>query len=237
MNNDSVISALLILMTATAIWVYIKLREERKKRQELFNENIKLIADNSLLEADQLKYQLQPHTLNNILANLKVFSNKLSKGMDSLSETLDYILYKGNNNLVNIQDELEFINKYLKLNDLFINEIDSVKFDTSKIETTSKFYTQACIPHLITAHFIENAFKHGDLKHPNFLQIRAKLSDSKFQLEVMNKIRPKVKSSNGGIGLKNMEKRLALLDVGEFHITHGGSESDYSSLLIINFPK
>lgn len=57
--------------------------------------------------------------------NLKLIAKKLNKGMDALSETLDYILYKGNEkHLVSIEDEFNFIRKYLTLNDLFIREIN-----------------------------------------------------------------------------------------------------------------
>jgi two-component system LytT family sensor kinase len=159
---------LIIVLIAIGIWLYIKLKKARKERDEIAIENRNLIADNALLEAEHLKFQLQPHTLNNILANLKVIASKLNKGMDSLSETLDYILYKGNTHLVSVEDELNFIKKYLALNDLFTSEIDSIKTDNSQVKTTSKYYTTKCIPHLITAYFIENAFKHGDVNHPEF---------------------------------------------------------------------
>ena len=63
--------------------------------------------------------------------------------MESLSDTLDYILYK-NNNLVSVEDEIEFIKQYLKLNDLFINEIDSVNLDDNKINKSSKYLKKPC---------------------------------------------------------------------------------------------
>lgn len=237
MSNNNEIFYLLFPIMGLAIWLYVKLKAERKNSEKLSSENARLIANNAMLEADQLKYQLQPHTLNNILANLKVFSNKLSLGMDSLSDTLDYILYKGNMNLVSVKDELAFIDKYLKLNDLFINEIDSVTYDTSKVDISSKYFEEACIPHLITAHFIENAFKHGDINHPNFLDIKVLLSNNSFELFITNKVKLKTQKKAGGLGLNNMHKRLELLQIGTFKIEHGGTESDYYSKLNIEFPK
>jgi LytS/YehU family sensor histidine kinase len=223
-------------LIALAIFLFAKWENEKKRIEKLAAENSRLIADNALFEADQLKYQLQPHTLNNILANLKAFSNKLNKGMDGLSETLDYILYRGNTNLVSVKDEIEFIKNYLDLNDLFINEIESVKLDTSNIDENSKFYNDKCIPHLISAHFIENAFKHGNLNDPEFLQIVVGLNNTSFQLEVVNKISTNIMKSTGGIGLSNMQKRLELLSINKFEITHGASGNEYHSTLIINFP-
>ncbi len=194
------------------------LNSENKSLQRL---NSKLEADNALLEAEQLKFQLQPHTLNNILANLKSIANKLNKGMGSLSETLHYILYKGQTHLVSIEDELNFIKKYLALNDLFISEIDTIKFDDSHIDSNAKHYTSPCVPHLVTAYFIENAFKHGDVNHPEFLKIEVKLSDTTFEMNVVNRIRKKENETKGGLGLTNMKKRLDLLLSDKYKVITG----------------
>ena len=97
-------------------------------------DNSKLTADNALFEINQLKFQLQPHALLGLLANIKRISNKLNRGLDSLTETLEYILYKGDNNhLVSIKDEIKFIDDYLDLNELFISQIDSIKRDFEKV--------------------------------------------------------------------------------------------------------
>lgn len=207
----------------------------REQHKFVEDENRRLIAENALLEAEHLKFQLQPHTINNILANLKVFANKLNKGMDSLSETLDYILYKGNKNLVSIQDEMEFINKYLQLHDLFVSEIDSIDFETSRINRSSPYFEKACIPHLITAHFLENAFKHGDTNHPEFLRIDVSLDKQTLVLSVVNRIKSKKDSDREGIGLKNMKKRLELLQTGKFEISQSCEEYTYHSTLLIEF--
>lgn len=237
MGDNAGIIILLIVLTITVIWLFVKLNSEKKQRKQLADENQKLIADNALLEADHLKFQLRPHTLNNILANLKVFASKLNKGMESLSETLDYILYKGNNNLVSIEDEIEFIQKYLQLNDLFINEIDSVHFDNSKINKSSSYFATPCIPHLITAHFIENAFKHGDINHPEFLKIKVGLTESTFNFSVINRIKMKINAGSEGIGLQNMKKRLELLQTEKYEIKQRCNENEYHSILVIDFTK
>ena len=226
---------IILILVLLIIWLGVKLGQASKEKKKINSENRKLIADNALLETEQLKFQMQPHTLNNILANLKVTANKLNKGMDSLSETLDYILYKGNNHLVSVQDELDFISKYLSLNDLFISEIDSIKSDFSQVNKNSKYYTKSCIPHLITAYFIENAFKHGDIKHPEFLNIQVKLSDSNFNIIVINKTTLSLSKPKGGIGLSNMKKRLELLLDNNFEVKTIAYENEYHSSLTIFF--
>lgn len=235
MRNSGGLIFITIVFIVACIWLYIKLKKERKEREKIQRETDKLIEDNALLKTEHLKFQLQPHTLNNILANLTSIANKLNKGMDSLSETLDYILYKGQAHLVSVQDEINFIKKYLTLNDLFISEIDSIKFDGSQINTNSKYFFSPCIPHLITAYFIENAFKHVDINHPEFLKIQLKLSDTTFEMAVINRINQKATPKNGGVGLSNMKQRLELLLTGKYEIKRSCNEQEYHSILIIHF--
>lgn len=229
-TGEYIFILVLIGLSIRLYWLY---RREKLSKASLTEENRKLLADNAVLEADHLKFQLQPHTLNNILANLKVIASKLNKGLDSLSDTLDYILYSGHSNLVSVKEELGFIHKYLELNDLFISGIESIKIDDKDVNTKSKYYMTACIPHLITAYFIENAFKHGDVNHPEFLRITLKLSDTSFQMSVVNRVRTKSSETKGGLGLSNMKKRLELLLAGKYEIQTESTEQEYKSTLTI----
>lgn len=226
---------ILIGLAILCIWLYIKLSSEKKQREKLAKVNRKLKADNALLEAEHLKFQLQPHTLRNMVATLHVASKNLYKGSEALAETLDYILYQGNKDFVSIYDELNFLEKYKALQGNFVYQIDSIKIDKSQLNTNSKYYAKACVPHLITAYFIENAFKHGDRNHPDFLKITLKLSDTAFELNMVNKIIPNPKDKKGGLGLSNMRKRLDLLLSGKYEIKNSCNEQEYYSTLIINF--
>ncbi len=197
--------------------------------------NQSLEKENKILEAERLKFQLQPHTINNILANLKALSTKLNNGMVSLSEVLEYIIYKGDQQLVTVKEEIEFIQKYLQLNEQFTDEIDSMLLDDSDIDKMDSFYKKECLPHLISAHFIENAFKHGDNHHPEFLKIKVRLRGNKFHLEVVNKISSKVNASTkeGGVGLTNMRKRLDFIFPDRYDIEQSCNESMYVSKLTL----
>lgn len=226
---------ILVGLVVLSVWLYTKLSAEKKLREKLGRENRKLIADNALLEAEHLKFQLQPHTLRNMVATLHVAAKNLYKGSEALAETLDYILYHGNKHLVSIQEELTFLENYKSLQGNFIHQINSIQIDTSQVNKSSKYFSSACIPHLITAYFIENAFKHGDVNHPEFLTIRLKLSDKTFEMVVTNRIKQKPNNEKGGLGLTNMRKRLDLLLSGKYEIKHTCSEQEYFSTLIINF--
>lgn len=226
---------IILVFIGLCVWLYFKLSAEKRQREQLARENARLIADNALLEADHLKFQLQPHTLINILAHLKLTANKLNKGLASLSETLEYILYKGNTNLVTVEEEITFIQEYLRLNELFISQIDVIKEDYSQVDRSSKYFSSPCIPHLITAYFIENAFKHGDITQKESLKLSLRLTEKEFELTVINKIGPKPTSAKGGLGLNNMKKRLELLVTNKYAIKNNISENEFHSSLTILF--
>ena len=227
---------LIIVLLVLAFYCYQfynKYSNEKKLREDLASENRKLLVDGAWLEAEHLKFQLQPHTLNNILANLKLTANKLNKGLDSLSETLEYILYKGNNHLVTVDEELTFIQEYLRLNELFISELDAIKEDYSQVNKNSKYFSSPCIPHLITAYFIENAFKHGDITQKESLKISLILTEKEFKLIVINKMKETHTTAKGGLGLTNMKKRLDLLVANKYDIKNNITEDVFHSTLTI----
>lgn len=232
-NEELII--LIVGLIATNGFLLYKYNQEKGKRDKIIHENTRLLADNAKMEADDLKFQLQPHTINNILANLKVLSNKLNRGMDALSVILEYILYHGNQDLVSVEEEMKYLKNYLDMNDLFISRIDSIRVDDSGLNRQSSSYRAKCIPHLITGYFFENAFKHGDIHHPQFLKVKLLLDEKRFEMIVINKIRTNQPARSGGLGLTNMSKRLDLLLPGKYQIASGIVGDEYQAHLKIMF--
>lgn len=230
--NGYVIVTLVIagLITLISVLLYFKTREDMER---IIRRNAEISAKNTSLEMHKLKYALQPHTLNNILANLKAMSNQISRSMDFLSELLEYIFYHGDEHLVSVKDEVQFIKGYVQLQDVFTTEIDSIKLDMNHVDTNSKMYSERCIPHLITAYLIENAFKHGDINHPEFLTISIALSDNNFSIVVTNKTRKNYESRQTGIGLSNMQHRLKILKEGLYTFETDKQEEQFTASLTI----
>lgn len=229
------ISFILLIFLTPLIILLVKWKKERKRSAKLALENQKLLAANAALEVEHLKFQLQPHTLRNMVGTLHVAAKNLYRGSEALAETLDYVLYHGNKHMVSIAEEISFLESYKALQGNFINQIDSIKIDDSEVDTKNPYYHLQCVPHLISAYFIENAFKHGDITHPNFLFIKMKLQHSRLELLVVNRIKPKPTDGKGGLGLSNMRKRLDLLLGGKYQITSNQIQDEFHSTLVINF--
>jgi sensor histidine kinase YesM len=226
---------LIVALTGAVAYLTIRLRQSRRKIKTLSNENSTLHSTASYLESERLKFQIQPHTINNMLAGMGVMARRLNKGIDALAGTLEYVIYKGEGNLVSIQDELEFVKKYLDLNDTFTNSIDSIKVDHSGLDRLSKYYTSPAIPHLATACLIENAFKHGDNTHPDFLRIRYVLNNEAFEFYVSNRVNANTQVKTGGVGLVNLKKRLDLLTPSRYDLFCERQGDRHLSGLIIRF--
>ena len=250
MNDNGGLPFFILALIIGVIWLAIKLNKSKelntkldklnsrldKQNNKLQVENSQLIADNAMLEVEHLKFQLQPHTLGNVVATLNAIAKNLHRGTESLAESLNYVLYKGNNHLVTVEEEVKFIEKYIQLNKLLYSDMIHSIIDDSCVNKISKYYRSNCIPHLITAYFVENAFKHGDKTHVDFLRINLKLDDDLFEIVVINRINPiKLNTDNGGLGLKNMKKRLEILLSDKFETNCYTKDQEFISSLKIRF--
>jgi LytS/YehU family sensor histidine kinase len=250
MDAEDLFGLLILLGIPTALVVlFVKLRRTRKERDvllkekerisahrdELIKENAQLEVENVLLHSDNLKIQLEPHTVKNIMGRLQAYAGNLSYGMDTMMKTMDYVLYKGSTHTVSVEEEVGFMRSYVDMQAIVRKERDGMELITGKIDENSRWYSQPCLPHLVTGYLLENAFKHGDVEHPEFLRVVVSLVGNDFRMEVTNKVRQKHNAAAGGIGLKNMNERLENLLDGSFHIEHGPVSSDmYRAMLTIS---
>ena len=249
MESGDFIGLLFILAIPTALIVlFVKLRKTRKERDAvqkekeritahrdtLIKENAQLEVENALLRSDNLKIQLEPHTMKNIMSRLQSYVGNLSNGMDTMMKTMDYVLYKGSTHKVGVSEEVGFIQHYVDMQALVRKERDGLDVITNGIDRNSRWYHEPCLPHLVTGYLLENAFKHGDVEHPDFLRVVVFLAGDEFRLEVSNRIGRKTGSGHGGIGLKNMNERLETILDGAFDLVHGPVSTDlYRAMLTV----
>lgn len=218
----------------------LRQRNDLKRKLKSHQLEIKnLRIDNRLLEIEKLKYQLHPHTLNNMLGELKSYTNRIQRGMNNLSESLEYILYKGTDHFVTIEEEIEYIEKYIELKKAFMHNSNNIQVEKDNVSSQIISNVDYRIPHLITAYLLENAFKHGDKEQKDFLQVHLVANPERFEFKVVNKIKPIIKTKElNGVGLGNMRERLNLL-VGKdrYELKTSCNEFEYHSTLIIKFKK
>jgi two-component system LytT family sensor kinase len=182
-----------------------------------------------------LKNQMSPHfffnTLNNIYSLISINSNNAQKAVLKLSKLMRYLLYESEHGDTTLSRELGFMSNYIDLMKLRVNE---------KVTLTVSFpekYEDLNIPPLIFIPFLENAFKHGiSYRGDSYIEITlTTLKNSIFFRCVNSVVRTEDNSdsSNSGIGLENVTKRLALLFPDRHEIKINKSDKEFEVLLQI----
>lgn len=188
-------------------------------------------------ELQTIRYQLSPHfivnTLNNIYSLIDISKEKAQENIIELSKLLRYILYESDSALVPLQKEIEFYESYISL--MKLRQRKDVKVNVN-ISINKNTIHQ--ISPLLFIGLIENAFKHGvSSTESSFITITIKEEGDKIICEVENTNFPKKDNdrSGGGIGLKQLEKRLKLLYEGKYEYEKGIYDNIYKVKLIIHF--
>ncbi len=200
------------LTIVVSLAVTIKLLKRWWRKQM---ETEQLGREKAKAELQLLKAQIHPHFLFNTLNNIYYFTLSASKkapGMiKKLSDMLHYILNECDQPLVPVEKELKMIQDYFVLEKIrYGEEVDMT------LDIKGDYHNKMMTP-LLLIPFIENSFKHGASKmltHP-YVKLNISIEDNNLLLLLRNN-KPEVPmlSKNGGLGLKNVRKRLQLLYPG-----------------------
>ncbi|CAD0000636.1 sensor histidine kinase [Flavobacterium salmonis] len=156
-----------------------------------------------------LKAQINPHflfnTLNSIYALALKKDDKTPDAVIQLSELMRYIITNANDQVIDLNKEINYINNFVSLQKTRLGQTVNVDY---KVNGNS--YGKAITP-LILISFIENAFKHGvNPDQTSVICIYIDIVDEELTLFVSNRKTFSVKSETG-IGLQNTIERLTLL--------------------------
>lgn len=205
---DMMIGELYVVTFVAAIKITFDFLEEHKRVTDLEKANLET-------ELLFLKTQISPHfffnTLNNIHSLALEKSNKTSKIILKLSELMRYLLYETKQRRQTLENEIICIQNYLDLEK--VRHDDSLEVNMS---ISGDIHDKKIAPILLLS-FIENAFKHGVNKNigNTKVDISFEIKENFLYFTVSNPMPSLVIQKNhvnysGGIGLKNVRKRLAL---------------------------
>ncbi|PWK19699.1 sensor histidine kinase [Xanthomarina spongicola] len=174
-------------------------------------------------ELNYLKMQIHPHFLFNTLNTMYGFALKKADETPEmilkLSNLLDYLLYQVDKPFVLLTEEINHIKDYIELEKLRFNNTLDVTFHTENILESAQIAPMLLLP------FIENSFKHGHIKD-GVLTIKIDLSctEEHIVFSIENTSSKSVTSDNG-IGLENMQKRLDLLYKNKYELNIDDSKN------------
>ncbi|MDR6941436.1 sensor histidine kinase [Mucilaginibacter pocheonensis] len=167
-----------------------------------------------------LKYQFNPHFLFNSINSIFFLIHKnpdmASASLAKFSELLRYQLYECNDQQISLNKELAYLENFIELEKLRQNNDVNVTFDLDEPVTD-----HLEIAPFILMTFVENAFKHVS-KHTggsNWINIKLTSDQQQLHLFIANSTSPGEVNevlNYGGIGLKNVKRRLDLIYPGQY---------------------
>ncbi|MEO5942815.1 MAG: histidine kinase [Ferruginibacter sp.] len=186
-------------------------------------------------ELEVLKSQLHPHflfnTLNNLYSLVHEKSDKASSMLLRLSGLLSYVLYECKADEVPLGKEVDFIKDYVALEQERYGE---------RLEVSLNFAgdINACfVKPLLFQPFVENAFKHGTSEKLGkvWLSIDLSVKENQLSFKMVNSCEGNInlKNREGGIGIKNVQKRLELLYPSRFKLEYGNEDDLYIVSLLL----
>ncbi|HYB96980.1 MAG TPA: sensor histidine kinase [Vicinamibacterales bacterium] len=159
-----------------------------------------------------LQRQMQPHFLFNTLNTISALMHRDVDAADAmiarLSDLLRMSLHKVGVQQVPLKEELDFLSKYLEIEQTRFRDRLTVVFDI-QADTL-----HALVPNLLLQPLVENAIKHGigPRPTPGRITVRARRSGALLELDVQDNgvglSAARLTDFNRGVGLSNTRSRL-----------------------------
>ncbi|PWV50681.1 sensor histidine kinase [Chitinophaga sp. S165] len=217
--RKSVFAALLMLFMSGFIKIAQEWFKSEQQREVLKVENLNA-------ELKFLKSQINPHFLFNCLNTIYSLAHKHSAQTEhaivKLSTIMRYMIYDSNEDKVQLQQELQYLEDYIDIQRLRMPDDIVVDYAVQGNPAGLKIEPMLLVP------FVENAFKHGiSYAEPSFIAIALAIERNQVRLVVENsRFRQRV-AEKGGIGLQNVRKRLELLYTDDHDLEITESENQF----------
>lgn len=187
----------------------LKLVNDRVKEDRLVKEKE---TENLKTELSLLRSQVSPHFMFNIMNNMVSLARKksdlLEPSLIKLSSLLRYMLYETDEK-VPLQKEIEYLQSYIDLQKQRFGNNVTIKTCMEKVDDYYEIEPMLLIP------FVENAIKHGTgLIEDATIEVQLQTEKNMLSFSVRNKFSEtsdEIKDKSSGIGLPNVQRRLALL--------------------------
>ena len=211
---------------SAALWAAeTALRRER--------ENQLLTTEKRAAEAAFLKTQINPHFLYNTLNMLFGLAYGIDKALANsilkLSELMRYMLRDTPDGLVDLSQEIDYLENFLALYRLRYAGNFCAELTVSGDPAGHRVAPLLLIP------FVENACKHGLLDDPAApVRLHLTLAPGSVEFTVENRRHDYQADATSGIGLTNLARRLALLYPGRYALETGPVGADYRARLVLH---
>jgi len=179
-------------------------------------------------EMDLLKNQINPHFLLNMLnnANVLIWKDKeeAQRVLYKLENLLRYQLNETYKERVFLLFDIRFLNDFLNL--------EKIRRDRFEFTITKEGeMDDLLVPSFLFIPFVENAVKHNpDSNHLSYVHLHFQVIGNRLNFYCENSkplVKP-VQKKTGGLGLKNIRRRLTLLYLDRHALTICDEETKYT---------
>lgn len=183
-------------------------------------------------ELQQLKKQINPHFLFNMLNNANILvkdaPNEASQILEKLDDLLRYQLNDSTRREVFLSADIQFLTSFLELEKVRRDYFEYTIFQEGNIDNV-------CIPPLLFIPFVENAVKHNsDSDHLSYVHLYFSVHNKQLMFRCENS-KPRIPvKREGGIGLANVRRRLDLLYGSQYTLQIEDKEITYNVNLHLN---
>jgi len=196
-------------------------------------ENKSLREEKTQAELAFLKNQINPHflynTLNYIYSLAYPVSEKLADAVIKLSQLMRYMLTENPDGQVDLQKEVDYIENYISIYQLRFEDAFFVDFKAEGDIAGKRVAALLLIP------FVENAFKHGIVNDPSRpIRIHLKVTGTRLDFTVSNKINRSQKDHSTGVGLVNIRRRLELIYPNKHELLVSENGQTYKATVAIS---
>lgn len=206
--NNSVSSFILLLLMGGFIRLAFSFIRNQDEKRALENANLNA-------EVNFLKSQINPHflfnTLNGIYSQAHARSEHTEHSILKLSDLLRYVLYDSGDERVALSKDIQYLANYIDLQKIRLSQKVTVHYSVEGVANNQQ------IAPLLLITFVENAFKHGvSYTRPSSITIQVSIFEKTLTMLVSNPVHETNSFAGGGLGLKNVTRRLDLLYPGAY---------------------
>jgi hypothetical protein len=228
--------AVQLLLTLPVSWFIYRSRKDAIR--ELLGSQTELARSNADIQT--LRSQINPHFLFNALnalyaTALKEKSPDTAAGIQQLGDMMRFMLHDNQQYLIPMSSELDYLNNYIALQKLRVQESDNMVIGVNINDRDCNFL----IAPMLLIPFVENAFKHGiSFEQKSWINISLECDGGQLNFRVRNKLHPALANDTergkSGIGLQNVRERLLLHYPGRHELYYGPQADEFVVTLKIN---
>ncbi len=199
--------ALAVMLMSLPVILALEWANKNQQLAELEKQNIQT-------ELLWLQQQINPHflfnTLNNLYALCLTNSKRAPKFVQQLSNLLRFVVYRGGQNKVQLTEEIQYLQDYLDLQQVRVS--NKCVFEVELSPRLGAGHNMMIAPLLLVI-LLENAFKHGiePSTKDAWLNVKLSVEADTLTFSCSNSINEAYNPSDVGIGLSNLQRRLALI--------------------------